>query len=91
VNACITKIYNLLALADFDKTNLNELVIDLMPEGKCGYYFVNHKDRSLFWLHDFDISEYINDVRGAISPAHISMHLYFLKHFIGSHFYLDRA
>jgi len=94
VDACISKIYNLLALADFDKTNLDELVIDLMSETKCGYYFVNHKDRSLVWLHDFDISGYTNEIKGATSPAHISMHtLFFLikKSFIGSHFNLDRA
>jgi hypothetical protein len=35
-----------------------ELVLDLTQcddgSTKCGYYFVNHASRSLFWLDDFD-------------------------------------
>jgi hypothetical protein len=69
------QIHGLLASADFDKASLDEVVIELLSETECGYYFVDHENRSLLWLHDFDILNYSNcitEVRGATSPAHIS-------------------
>jgi hypothetical protein len=68
------QIHGLLASADFDKTSLDEVVIELLSETECGYYFVDHENRSLLWLHDFDLlncSTCIAEVRGATSDAHI--------------------
>ena len=68
------QIHGLLASADFDKASLDEVVIELLSETECGYYFVDHENRSLLWLHDFDLlncSTCIGEVRGATSDAHI--------------------
>lgn len=42
-----------------------ELVLDLdhgedPNEIRCYYYFVNHSNRTLFWLHEFDVSPLLN-------------------------------
>lgn len=53
-----------------------ELVLELEDEGegeyKWCYYFVCHHTRTLFWLHEHDVSEYIDSVTGVRSPAHLS-------------------
>lgn len=41
------------------------------------YYFVNHEKRTLFWLHDCDISNDLSEVKGATVPAHVSTYTYF--------------
>ncbi|KAI0918570.1 hypothetical protein AcV5_002523 [Taiwanofungus camphoratus] len=52
-----------------------ELVLELEDEGegeyKWCYYFVCHHTRTLFWLHEHDVSEYIDSVTGVRSPAHL--------------------
>jgi hypothetical protein len=42
-------------------------------EIKCGYYFVNHKSRSIRWLEDYGFPNLLAETRGANSLAHISM------------------
>lgn len=39
----------------------------------CGYYFVDHKSRCLFWHEDFQIDYLLLEVHGATCPSHISM------------------
>ena len=43
----------------------SELVLDILPEsGSWGYYFVDHKSRSLFWVHQHDITDEVSEVLG---------------------------
>jgi hypothetical protein len=37
----------------------------------CCYYFVNHRDRCLFWLDDFNPQEIISECKGVKSLSHI--------------------
>lgn len=44
-----------------------ELVLDLVDdenpdESACDYYFVNHSNRSLFWLHPFDMKPFLHNL-----------------------------
>lgn len=37
------------------------------------YYFVNHTERVLFWLHEYDVCTELNILRGIQSASHISV------------------
>lgn len=39
------------------------------------YYYVHHKTRSLFWLRDFEVGEYLGEILGPVSPAHFSAYI----------------
>ena len=75
LTACLEQITELVRKANIDVSE-NELVLDLQrgDDGEilCGYYFVDHAARSLFWLEVFDISPLLSEVRGATMPSHIS-------------------
>lgn len=71
-------------IADFIRAkNLSfhdtDLVLDcsLDEEGKpsCGYYLVCHCTRTLFWLENFKIDEYLEEVKGELHPSHIKLFL----------------
>ena len=50
-----------------------ELVLELVPWNKqliCGYYFVEHNSRCLFWLHEFD-AEGICGIKAVVSLSHL--------------------
>ena len=56
-----------------------ELVLEPMlssdgSEIACGYYFVCHENRSLFWLENFDPSSLFGEVK-ATSPAHFKLEM----------------
>lgn len=36
------------------------------------YYFVNHAERALFWLHEYDVCPELESLRGIQSASHIS-------------------
>jgi hypothetical protein len=62
-------------------------LVDLVVEPKvandsvvCCYYFVNHRDRCLFWLDDFDPEEIISECKGVKSLSHIRGWLMVLTH-----------
>jgi hypothetical protein len=59
-----------LALPDTDLV----LYCSVDKEGKnwCGYYFVSHRTRILFWLENFQVDEHLEEVRGELHPTHIS-------------------
>ena len=40
-------------------------------EGVCGYYFVDHRRKLLFWLDEMDLSEATKDVHTVISRSHL--------------------
>jgi hypothetical protein len=50
-----------------------ELVLEIVPfkdQLICGYYFVNHNSRCLFWLEEFDAEEICGDI-GVVSLSHL--------------------
>ncbi|KAH9946754.1 hypothetical protein B0H21DRAFT_388772 [Amylocystis lapponica] len=72
--------------ANITKSEKMDLVLELNDSDDGGhkwcYYFVNHTDRALFWLHDFDISEHVKEVLGRKSPPHIKYEIekYYWRH-----------
>ncbi|KAG6877379.1 hypothetical protein C0993_007966 [Termitomyces sp. T159_Od127] len=54
-----------------------DLLLELNEEDGvnwCGYYYVSASTHSVFWLEPFDISHHVSEVRGNISPTHISIY-----------------
>ena len=54
-----------------------ELVLEIVPfqhKSICGYYFVNHSRRCLFWLEKFDASGICDDVKAVVSLPHLREH-----------------
>jgi hypothetical protein len=53
-----------------------DLVIDIVKtkDGKTvrQYYYVNHNNRTLFWLERYDMSYLLGDTLGVEEPGHIS-------------------
>ena len=54
-----------------------ELVLDLadsggLDEGVCYYYFVNCSNRSLFWLHKFNVTPLLHGLTEVKSRRRIS-------------------
>ncbi|KAF8842910.1 hypothetical protein BDN67DRAFT_965056 [Paxillus ammoniavirescens] len=51
-----------------------ELVLELVSKGVfevvCEYYFVNHAERCLFWLDDYEKPDFLIDCKGVISLSH---------------------
>lgn len=77
VNTFIEQIEDMEREHNFEMDQTVELVLELHrsvenDEMECGYYFVDHRTRCLFWLHEYDISEILEEVKGASSPSHIS-------------------
>jgi len=57
-----------------EKTNDVDLVLEVVNAEDgwwCGYYFVEHSTRLLFWLESYVISEFLKEVKGDLSPSHI--------------------
>ena len=53
-----------------------ELVLELARDGQTdrhvwAYYFVDHRTRALFWLHEHETDTIISDMRVVKSKAHI--------------------
>jgi hypothetical protein len=54
-----------------------ELVLEIMDERRsrlrrCGYYFADPSNRSIFWVHPFQAETIFENVKGVKSPGHIS-------------------
>jgi len=47
------------------------LVLELRQTGRCGYYFVNHANRCLFWLDAFDFSHLLLPLQIDFTPSHV--------------------
>lgn len=45
------------------------LVLELRESGRCGYYFVDHKNRCLFWLEEYDLIDSLASVRVKYTPS----------------------
>ena len=56
-------------------TNDVDLVLEVVNASDeqwwCGYYFVQHSTRLLFWLESYVVSEFLNEVKGDLSPSHV--------------------
>ena len=51
-----------------------ELVLEIFPQEEnllCGYYFVEHSSRCLFWLEDFDAEEICQKTQVVVSLSHL--------------------
>lgn len=44
------------------------LVLEFRQSGRCGYYFVDHSARCLFWLEEFDAMALLDQVRVEFTP-----------------------
>jgi len=44
------------------------LVLEFRQSGRCGYYFVDHAKRCLFWLEEFDAMVFLDQVRVKFTP-----------------------
>jgi hypothetical protein len=44
-----------------------------LDDGTCGYYMVDHSNRVLFWISDFNADYLIGEIDGVSEPMHISM------------------
>lgn len=66
-------------VVDDENLDLDMQQVDLVLEPKvfdgdsvvCCYYFVNHRDRCLFWLDDFNAAGALSDCVGVKSLSHI--------------------
>ncbi|KAF8183149.1 hypothetical protein BJ912DRAFT_976800 [Pholiota molesta] len=45
------------------------LVLEFRQSGRCGYYFVDHATRCLFWLEKYDAMEFLSQVRVRYTPS----------------------
>ncbi|KAF9501528.1 hypothetical protein BDN71DRAFT_1439137 [Pleurotus eryngii] len=57
-----------------------ELVVETVKydwdeDYRCGYYFVHHKSRSLFWLQEFDVSYALWDAQANTSLSHVKLEI----------------
>ena len=53
-----------------------ELVLEIVPLDSgpiCGYYFVEHRSRCLFWLDNFDAEAICADIKVVVSLSHLRM------------------
>lgn len=58
------------------------LVLDLEWQDdiivECGYYYVSHEHRCLFWLERMDLTSHLHGVKGLMDLSHTSMAVYAL-------------
>ncbi|KAL4268934.1 WW domain-containing protein [Pleurotus pulmonarius] len=57
-----------------------ELVVETVKydwddDYRCGYYFVHHNSRNLFWLQDFDVSYALWDAHANTSLSHVKLEI----------------
>ena len=61
-----------------------ELVLEVVErDGSkfCGYYFVDHQSKIIFWLEEFDASHICSDVAAVLSLSHLRQ---YAKHKLGT-------
>ncbi|KAF4593415.1 hypothetical protein EYR38_009129 [Pleurotus pulmonarius] len=76
----LTLIFDSLRAKNLQLENEVELVVETVKydgeeDYRCGYYFVDHKNRCLFWLEDFDISHALWDAWANTSLSHIKLEI----------------
>jgi len=60
-----------------------DLVIEQMPSGVRGYYFINHRDKCLFWLGKFNVEAGLPYCKGIKNLACIGLWFIFSSWPIG--------
>lgn len=54
-----------------------DLVLEIIESGVfCGYYFVEHHSRKLFWLEEYDAEVLVKDVPAVVSVHHLGTILF---------------
>ncbi|KAH7924789.1 hypothetical protein BV22DRAFT_1119960 [Leucogyrophana mollusca] len=76
INACAEQIYDHAKTQGIELTRESELVLEILGERnakqwQCGYYFVEHETRSLFWAHPYEAEPIFGGVKGVKSASHI--------------------
>lgn len=52
------------------------LVLEFRQSGRCGYYFVDHETKCLFWLEKYDAMEFLSQVRVRYTPSLVGQWFY---------------
>lgn len=74
VHSWLESIDDIIAEQQMEVPPSSELFIELDDSlSSCGYYFVNHRTRRLFWLEQ-TTTELLN-IGMVVSPSHVGMHL----------------
>ena len=57
-------------------------VVEIHGSKICGYYFVDHRSKIIFWLEKFDAEVICADVAAVLSHSHLRE---YLKYKLGPH------
>ncbi|KAJ7020246.1 hypothetical protein C8F04DRAFT_1403752 [Mycena alexandri] len=79
---CVEAILRYPRAAKLLASSVVNLVLDILPNAdqghlKCSYYFVDHSERVILWIHDFPMSQLVawRRVPGITSDTHIKLGL----------------
>ncbi|TFK34462.1 hypothetical protein BDQ12DRAFT_738201 [Crucibulum laeve] len=67
----IAQIHDYLTKYDVHLPSDVQLVLELRGSGRCGYYFVDHSHKSVFWLDKFDPVDLLQEVKVDFTTSHI--------------------
>ncbi|KAF9225080.1 hypothetical protein BS17DRAFT_778081 [Gyrodon lividus] len=76
ITRCADQLFDWVKTTGLQFSENSELVLELMDDKRaniwrCGYYFVDHAYRCLFWVHPFQAEPIFGNVKGVKSPSHI--------------------
>ncbi|KIJ11345.1 hypothetical protein PAXINDRAFT_101701 [Paxillus involutus ATCC 200175] len=76
ITRCADQLFDWIKTGGLQFSESSELVLELMDDKRaniwrCGYYFVDHAYRCLFWVHPFQAEPIFGNVKGIKSPSHI--------------------
>jgi len=73
-NQLLTDLTNKVLDESVTLPNEIELVLEIHTQGTekiCGYYFVEHSSRCLFWLEQFDAEGICDEIKVVVSMSHL--------------------
>lgn len=65
----ITEIFSYISKYNIGIPEESCLVLEFRNAGECGYYFVNHAEKRLFWLDEFDGMDFLFEVKVEYTPS----------------------
>ncbi|KAF9235391.1 hypothetical protein BU15DRAFT_64910 [Melanogaster broomeanus] len=76
ITRCADQLFEWIKTTGLVFSDESELVLELMDDKRvniwrCGYYFVDHAHKCLFWVHPFQAEPIFGNVKGVKSPSHI--------------------
>ena len=71
----ISAIFSYISRNAIDLPTESFLVLELRQTGRCGYYFVDHANKCLFWLDPFDFSHLLLPLQIDFTPSHVGERL----------------